>query len=92
MAINILYERHTFQMRRKEKLSKYPDLLVPICHCPFNVIEKDCPFVGFWETELLEEHEIQINSLSYNQLNKLRKHHRACLMKKIERGEAVIHG
>ena len=92
MATNVSYEGHTFQMRRKEKLKKYPDLLVPICHCPFEVIEKDCPFIEFWETDLLEEQEIQINSLSYAQLDKLRKHHRACLMTKIDKGETVIHG
>ncbi|MFV0591448.1 MAG: hypothetical protein ACK5M7_08690 [Draconibacterium sp.] len=79
-------------MRRKEKLKKYPDLLVPIYHCPFEVIEKDCPFSEFRETELAEEHEMRINSLSSAQLDKLRKHHRACLMKKIERREAVTHG
>lgn len=64
--------------------------MVPFCHCPFKNIEKDCPFACFWNTEELEEHIKQINILSEEKLDELRKHHRNCLLSKIKKGEVII--
>lgn len=79
-------------MRQKEKLKKYRDLLVPLCHCPFTTAKKDCPFVKLREAEVTEGHESLINNLSPEQLDKLREHHRACFIARINNGEVVIHG
>nr|WP_320154034.1 hypothetical protein [uncultured Draconibacterium sp.] len=74
-----------------EKNIKYADLVVPFTKCPFENVEADCPFVDYWKLPSMEEQITEMGNLSLEELEKLRRHHRRCLLKKVDKIQQSYH-
>jgi hypothetical protein len=66
-----------------EKKIKYADLVVPFAKCPFKKVERDCPFVSYWELASVEKQVQAIEDIPEVELDLLREHHRLCQERKI---------
>lgn len=78
-----------YNMIRSDKNRKYADLVVPFVCCPFKKEEGDCPFKEYWDIETFENKLKRMDEMEEEELMHLRKHHRKCLLKKLNRGELI---
>jgi hypothetical protein len=73
-----------------KKNKAFADLIVPFMGCPFDKVESDCPFIPYWENTDFDEMLVVIDKMPENKLESLRKHHKICLNKKIDKGEKLV--
>jgi len=69
-----------------EKIRQNADLINPISACPFGEPIAECPFLPYYELKNEREQIMQIDEIPQEELNELRKFHRAC-MEKYRNGE-----
>lgn len=73
-----------------KKHHRFANLLIPFSSCPFQQVEKDCPFVAYWGNNGTGEQMKIIEGLKEEELLRLQDHHRICMRNKIEAGEPVV--
>ncbi|MEL7587960.1 MAG: hypothetical protein AAGU19_14725 [Prolixibacteraceae bacterium] len=69
-----------------EKIRQNADLINPISACPFGNPIAECPFLPYYELRNEREQIRQIDETPQEELNELRKFHRAC-MERYRNGE-----
>lgn len=74
-----------YKMLFNEKYIAHADLIIPFRRCSIGKPVTDCPFVQYWTVDDTEEQEEPILNLSDIELESLRKFHRKCMLKQIER-------
>jgi hypothetical protein len=69
-----------------EKIRQNADMINPISACPFGEPIAECPFLQYYELNNEREQIMQIDVIPQEELDELRKFHRAC-MEKYRKGE-----
>jgi hypothetical protein len=69
-----------------EKIRQNADLINPISACPFGEPIAECPFLPYYELKNEREQIMQIDEIPQEELDELRKFHRAC-MERYRNGE-----
>ena len=69
-----------------EKIRLNADLINPISACPFGEPIAECPFIPFYTLNNERKQIMQIDVIPQEELDELRKFHRAC-MEKYRNGE-----
>ena len=62
-----------------EKIRQNADLINPISSCPFGEPITECPFIPYYTLNNEREQIMQIDAISQEELNELRKFHRSCM-------------
>lgn len=74
-----------------EKIRQNADLINPISACPFGEPIAECPFIPFYEIKDERKQIEQIEVIPQEELDELRKFHRAC-MERYRKGEWKVKG
>jgi len=69
-----------------EKIRQNADLINPISACPFGKLIAECPFLPYYELKNEREQIMKIEVIPQEELDELRKFHRAC-MERYRNGE-----
>lgn len=69
-----------------EKIRQNADLINPISACPFGEPIAECPFISYYTINNEREQIMQIDIIPQEDLDELRKFHRAC-MERYRNGE-----
>lgn len=64
-----------------EKIRQNADLLVPISECPFGDPISECPFIPYYELKDERKQMLEVEVIPQEELDELRKFHRACMAK-----------
>ncbi|MDD2305799.1 MAG: hypothetical protein PHP53_13945 [Prolixibacteraceae bacterium] len=62
-----------------EKIRQNADLINPISACPFGEPIAECPFIPYYALNNEREQIMQIDVIPQEELDELRKFHRACM-------------
>ena len=62
-----------------KKIRQNADLVNPITKCPFGEPVAECPFIPFYKMKDERKQVEQIEILSHEKLEKMRRFHRACM-------------
>ncbi|MBL7966783.1 MAG: hypothetical protein JNK09_07265 [Prolixibacteraceae bacterium] len=63
-----------------DKIRQNADLINPISACPFGEPIIECPFLPYYKLKNEREQIMQINIIPQEELDELRKFHRACML------------
>lgn len=64
-----------------EKIRQNADLINPISACPFGEPIIECPFIPYYTLNNEREQIMQIDEIPQEELDELRKFHRACMQR-----------
>jgi hypothetical protein len=73
------------EMYLSEKNIQYADLLMAFIKCPFDKADDDCPFEPYWKLSDIKKQLNTMQDLTIEELDRLQKHHRICLLNKVRR-------
>lgn len=71
-----------------EKNIKNADMVSAFTRCPFGETVEDCPFIPYYGLNNPPEQIRLMNTLSEQELEQLRSHHRSCIA--LRRGQTVV--
>jgi hypothetical protein len=73
------------EMYLSKKNIQYADLLMAFIKCPFDKADDDCPFEPYWKLSDIKKQLNTMQDLTIEELDRLQKHHRICLLNKVRR-------
>lgn len=77
-------------MYQTEKNNKNADLVSAFLRCSFGETVADCPFIQAYQLNNPEGQIMLLNSLSGQELEQLRFHHRTCIA--LRRADFLVNG
>lgn len=71
-----------------KKIRQNADLVNPMSKCPFGEPIDECPFIPFYAMKNERKQIEQIETLPQEELDRLRKFHRACMQELVKTRKA----